>query len=330
MRVAVVGTGWWGTEHARAFTVAQHAELVAIVGRDPARTAARAAQFGVPGYVDLDQMLSAQTPDLVSVAVHSGAHYGVASRLLERRQRVLVEKPLTVDLAQARVLVETAEREGLFLGVNFNYRYAHPVRLARRAIQAGNVGEIRLAAWQMSGECASTTPFANLRETQCHGFDLLEYLCGPVVSVSAEMSGAGTPGRDDSVIVTMVFGNGAIGSLVSTSCATYSYPGAQSLLLAGDRGRVLIQDTVRRYSFTEAGSEHTTTWESGYFNDRDRQFTATLDQHLVEVIAAVRAGAPPPVPGRAGLRALELAEAAIRAYRTGARVRPGGALNPAG
>jgi myo-inositol 2-dehydrogenase/D-chiro-inositol 1-dehydrogenase len=329
VRVAVVGTGWWGTEHARAYAVSPDADLVAIAGRNGGVTRRRAAQFGVPPFEDLDAMLDAAAPDLVSVAVAPQSQHAVVSHLLSRGQPVFAEKPLGVTVAQARDLVDAADRAGVFFGVDFNHRYARPVRLARAALADGRLGTLSLAVWQLSGEYTRGLEHGNLLETQCHGFDLIEHLCGPVESVSAELSDAGTPGRPDTVAVTLRLVGGALGCLLSTAATSY----AHALTLYGTGGRVEVADTVRRFAFTATGSEHTEVWEAGYFNDPDRSLLSTLDGHVADVLAAVRAGAPPPVPGAAGLRALELGWAAVEAARTGGRVdvRPAGsAVQPGG
>lgn len=87
----------------------------------------------------------------------------------------------------------------------------------------------------------------------------------------------------------------------------------------GTKGRLLIEDAVKRYTFQQTGSETAEVWEAGYFNDRDREFHRTFDTHLDAVIAAFRAGEAPPVHARAGRRALAVAYAAIRSYETGRR-----------
>ena len=61
-------------------------------------------------------------------------------------------------------------------------------------------------------------------------------------------------------------------------------------------------------------------WQAGYFNDVDRSFYATFDKHVDALLAAFKAGAPPPVHAQAGRRALELALASIESFREGHRV----------
>lgn len=61
-------------------------------------------------------------------------------------------------------------------------------------------------------------------------------------------------------------------------------------------------------------------WQAGYFDDEARGFHGTFDRHVDEIVAALRDGAPPPVPAAAGRRALALGHAAITSFREGRRV----------
>src|SRR5205085_11627684 len=89
----------------------------------------------------------------------------------------------------------------------------------------------------------------------------------------------------------------------------------------GPGGRILIKDTVRRYTFQRAGDETAQVWQAGYFNDTDRSFHATFDRHVDDLLTALRSGGRPPNPLDAGRRALVLAEAVIRSFESGTRVR---------
>ncbi|OYX52816.1 MAG: hypothetical protein B7Y93_08740, partial [Micrococcales bacterium 32-70-13] len=69
LRIAVVGAGGWGAQHARVVTERIDTELVGVVGRDPSRTAARAAAYGTRAYTSIGGMLEAEHPDLVMVSL---------------------------------------------------------------------------------------------------------------------------------------------------------------------------------------------------------------------------------------------------------------------
>ncbi len=129
-RIAVVGVGSFGRNHARVYReLAQERhqagaagepvrgslgrlELAAVVDGDRVRAEAVAAEYGARAYSDLDALLAHERIDAASVAVPTNAHLAVGRRLLEAGIDVLVEKPLAVDLPEADALIELACRHG--------------------------------------------------------------------------------------------------------------------------------------------------------------------------------------------------------------------------
>jgi predicted dehydrogenase len=318
MRVAVVGAGGWGEHHARIFSRREDTELVAVVGRTPDRTRARAEKYGATPYTDLDEMLRNEQPDLVTVCLPNEDHYDVTLRLVRTGVPLLVEKPLVFDLAEADSLL--TEAGGNFFAINFNHRYAEPVQRAKALIDAGDLGDLVFATWRFGGEANhGNSPHANLIETQCHGFDLLEQLVGPVASVSAQMTDK-TYGAFSTVALALEFENRAVGTMLGTYDSSYAYPDTQRIEINGTEGRLVIHDTVRALTFQKAGDAVEQRWHSTYFDDESRNFAGTFDRHVDAILKALGAGDPPPVHASAGRRALQLAHAAIESYESGRRV----------
>ncbi|HEX8627479.1 MAG TPA: Gfo/Idh/MocA family oxidoreductase, partial [Catenuloplanes sp.] len=247
-------------------------------------------------------------------------HFAPTLQIIRAGFPLLVEKPLVFDLAEAdTLLAEAAERE-LFFAINFNHRYAEPMRLAARALADGQLGQLTFASWRFGGEPGTSAhPHANLIETQCHGLDLLEHLCGPIDSVAAQLTDS--TGRGFSTLsVALHFAGGAVGSLLGSYDSSYAYPGTHLMEVNGLAGRILIEDTARRYTFTPAGDETSRVWQAGYFNDAARGFHATFDRHVDDLLSCLREGRQPPIHARAGRRALALALAVIESHETGRRV----------
>lgn len=321
LRVAVVGPGGWGRQHVRIFGGRPDTELVAIVGRDVERTKAQASLDHTHGYTSIAAMLDAEQPDLVTVCLPNEHHFAPTMELVEAGVALLVEKPLVFNLDEADKLLDEATRRGTFFAINFNHRYAEPVIRARQALDGGLLGDLVFAAWRFGGEPnCGTHPHAQLIETQCHGFDMLEYLCGPIASVMAQMTNK-THGPYTTVAIALEFANGGVGSLVGSYDSSYAYPLTHYLELNGTKGRALIEDTVKRVSIQQVGDETRHVWEAGYFNDVAREFHRTFDRHVDALIPALRAGLAPPIPASAGRRALQLALASIESFETGTRVR---------
>lgn len=321
IRVAVIGPGGWGGQHVRIFGGRSDTDLVAIVGRDPRRTAETATEANAAAFTDVDRMLAQIRPDLVTVALPNELHFEATLRVIQAGISVLVEKPLAFNLAEADQLLAEAKERGIFFAINFNHRYAEPVRRAKAVIDSGRVGERVFSTWRFGGEpnLRSSHPHAQLIETQCHGFDMLEHLGGPIASVMTQMTNK-THGPYTSVAIALEFADGAVGSLVGTYDSSYAYPRAQYLEVNGTAGRVVVEDTVKRLIVSRLGDENHEVWEAGYFNDAARQFHQTFDRHVDALLRALSAGSEPPVHARAGRRALALACACIESFETGHRV----------
>ena len=319
-RVAVIGTGGWGEQHARIFAHRSDTELVGVLGRDPERAADRAAAYGTTAYTDLDELLDRSRPDLVTVCLPNEGHFEITARLVDAGVDLLVEKPLVFDLDQADALLASARRTGIFFAINFNHRYAEPFLRAKRAIDAGELGRLVFLSWRFGGEAnVGASPHANLIETQCHGFDMLEHLGGPISSVTAQMTDI-TYGAWSTVAIALRFASGAVGTMLGSYDSSYAYPDSQLVEVNGTGGRATIHDTVRRLTVSTVGDEVRRVWEAGYFNDEARAFAGTFDRHVDAVLAALRSGSPPPVHAAAGRRALELARACIASFESGKRV----------
>jgi predicted dehydrogenase len=320
LRVAVIGAGGWGEQHARIFSRRADTELVAVVGRSADKTEARAAAYGASGFTDVDAMLDAVHPDLVTVCLPNEQHFEITRHLLGVRIPLLVEKPLVFSLAEADELLAVADANEVFFTINFNHRFAEPVQRALAAIQTGALGDPVFATWRFGGEAnVGESPHANLIETQCHGLDMLELLFGPISSVMAQMTNR-TYGAYSTIAVALEFANGAVGTLLGSYDSSYAYPDSQLVELNGTLGRAVIHDTVRSLSLQSVGDEVAHVWQAGYFNDEARYFAGTFDRHVDLLVPAIRNGAPPPVPATAGRRALELADAIIRSHAQGTRI----------
>ncbi len=126
-RVAVVGTGEFGRNHARVYREIQDAELVGIFDRDPQRAESAAKEFRTHAFASIDELSG--RADAVSVAVPTADHSEIGCRLLEMGLDVLVEKPMAKTLAEADKLLLSAKRSRRLLQVGHVERF-NPAVLA--------------------------------------------------------------------------------------------------------------------------------------------------------------------------------------------------------
>lgn len=136
----VVGTGFGLFTHVRALRDAGF-EVRAIVGRDRARTAERAAPLGIPvAATSLAEVLADPSIRLVTVATPPHAHYPVVMDAIAAGRHVLCEKPFAKDLAEARAMLRAAEAAGIVHMLGAEFRFDTAQALLRRVVQDGAIG----------------------------------------------------------------------------------------------------------------------------------------------------------------------------------------------
>src|SRR2546422_8590954 len=121
IRVAVVGAGEFGRNHARVYRELECAELVGVFDQNPERAAAVAAEFQTQTLQRLEELRG--RADAASVAVPTVAHAEVGCRLMEMGLDVLVEKPMAVNLAEADALLASAKKYKRILQVGHVERF---------------------------------------------------------------------------------------------------------------------------------------------------------------------------------------------------------------
>src|SRR5947209_7243025 len=115
IRVAVVGAGEFGRNHARVYRELAEIELVGIFDTDNQRAGQAAREFRTHAFASLDELHG--RADAASVAVPTAQHADVGCKLMEMGLDVLVEKPIAADLPQADALLHAAQKHERVLQV---------------------------------------------------------------------------------------------------------------------------------------------------------------------------------------------------------------------
>lgn len=145
--VAVIGTGFGTLTHARALRAAG-LEVRALVGRDPARTVARAERFEIPiASTSLDEVLAMPDIDAVTIATPPHTHTALALAAISAGKHVVCEKPFARDEAEARTVCEAADEAGIVHLLGCEFRYGSGQALVSRLVAEGAIGEARLATF---------------------------------------------------------------------------------------------------------------------------------------------------------------------------------------
>jgi UDP-N-acetylglucosamine 3-dehydrogenase len=177
--VAVIGTGFWGKNHARVYKELDSTNLVAICDVDKGRAEAIAAQFGVKAYTDSSQMLKNKDIEAVDVCTWATVLADEAHKALKAGKHVLVEKPMAANSKQAEKLQVTAEQNGLVLTVGFLTRFIPGLQTIQQAVVSKKIGDFVLAnAKRVTQWPERIGDVGVIKDTAIHDIDVMRFLTG--------------------------------------------------------------------------------------------------------------------------------------------------------
>jgi len=248
---------------------------------------------------------------------------------------LLCEKPLDVTLERVDTAIEAVERAGVQLGLFFQDRCTPAFREAREAIDGGRLGRVLLVdarvKWYRAPEYYRTaawrgTPSLDgggaLMNQGIHTVDLLLYLLGEVTSVQA--TAATTLHEiavEDTLVATLQFASGAIGTLQATTAAYPGYP--RRVEITGAEGTLLLEhDRIAGWDLRSGQVEGTTLTSATRSASTAVVADATPHRRVVEdFVEALQGGRRPACDAREGRRSIALAEALYASARTGQRTQ---------
>jgi predicted dehydrogenase len=318
LRMGVIGVGHLGKEHARILSTLPDVELVGVADPHSSQAEAVALRCGTKAFVGHQQM--APLVDAVVLAAPTFAHHTVASELLNRGTAVLVEKPLTADLAQAEELVALAERTGTVLQVGHIERF-NP---AFEAVQRLPLRPKYITSERCSGFSGRSTDVGVVFDLMIHDLDLLMTLVGSPVRTVEALGAAVLGGCEDIAQARLTFANGCIADVSASRVhpvpvrrmqvwSAEGFVGADfahrklSLMQPAEHLRQGRMDSRRLDGSTAASLKAELFGRHLQMREIDCEPCDQLTRELQDFVRCVRTGARPRVDGRAGRDAVALA-----------------------
>ncbi len=184
IRCAVIGVGYLGRFHAQKYQLLPNAELVAICDVNPDLCEAISLELNVPAYRDYRDLFG--KVDAVSIAATTNKHYQIAKSCLEQGIHVLIEKPITETVLQAKELIQLAEKHHAKLQVGHLERFnAAHLALEQHLESPLFIESERLAPFNPRG-----TDVNVILDLMIHDIDIIQNMVkSPIVSIVAQ----GTP-----------------------------------------------------------------------------------------------------------------------------------------
>jgi predicted dehydrogenase len=207
------------------------ARVVAACNRGSANLERAKSDFGLWATRDIDALLE-RGLDFVLVLSTSYAHADQVVKAARAGCHIFCEKPIALNLEDADRMISAVEQAGLVSVVNYGMRFNEAYLKIKQLVAAGEFGEVlavthakmrgfglyaagaRHRAVMEPGESGGWTV-----HHACHDLDFLAWLLGPIQSVHAlTQSTAAVPGSEEIVLGTVLFSNGAIGSIADSVC----------------------------------------------------------------------------------------------------------------
>lgn len=256
--LGIVGAGTIGAFHARAAEMVPAARLVAVTDVRQDRAEAFAAEHGCAAEPSLDDLLSRDDVDVVSVCVPSGLHAEVGIEVAAAGKHLIVEKPIDVSLDAADRLIEAAKAAGITVTVISQHRFDPGLIELRRLIDEGALGRLLLGQaatkWYRSQSYYDSAAWRGtwsldggaLMNQGIHYADLLRWCMGPVAEVHAVIATqAHDMEAEDCALAIVRFTSGAVGTITASTAV---FPGfAQRLEISGTDGTVIVEDSAITY-----------------------------------------------------------------------------------
>ncbi|HWP45466.1 MAG TPA: Gfo/Idh/MocA family oxidoreductase [Blastocatellia bacterium] len=297
IRVAVVGAGHFGREHARVYATAAGARLVAVCNLSEDNGLPVARQYGVPLVKDYRELIG--KVDAVSLAVPTVAHHAIACDLLRAGVAVLIEKPIARTLEEADEIIEVADRHNAVVQIGHLERFNPAVAAASRIVTK----PLFFEAHRLSVFTPRSLDIDVVMDLMIHDLDIILSF---VQSEVAEIRAAGVPiltPRVDIANARIEFVNGTVANLTASR-------------VSSDRVRKLRFFQPHEYVSIDysaqeavAVSVNRTPQKGLEFSNRslDVERGEPLRLEIEAFLASVR-GAPVRVTGEEGRNALALAD----------------------
>jgi len=324
MRVAVIGAGSMGRNHARVYSELPGVELVAVCDADPHVAQEVASRYHATAYGDYGEMFQAVRPDAVSVTVPIAAHRQVTLDALEAGAHVLVEKPIAATLDDGRVMIEKAQAVNRQLMVGHIVRFNPAMQQLKKRLQNGEVGRL----FQIF--CRRVGPFpVRIRDVSVvidlapHDIDLMRFLTEmEPIRVYCETEQLLHTESEDLLLGLLRFPDGVTGALEINWLTPTK---VREVIVLGERGMFRVDDLTQDLYYYENADAGQNVWPAmqhlkgvseGSMTRFSIQRYEPLAAELLAFVRAIEEGTPMPVSGEDGLAALRLALALIESGRT--------------
>ena len=326
IKVGVIGYGYWGPNLVRNFMEVPGSTVVAVCDLRPERLASLNSRYpSIKTLNNCDELFSDTSIDAIAIATPVSSHFDIATAALRAGKHVLVEKPLAANSEQALRLIEEATRRDRVLMVDHTFVYTGAVRKIRDLIASNALGEI----YYYDAVRVNLGLFQHdvnvIWDLAIHDLSIIDYVL-PSRAVAVSATGiSNIPGQPENVAyITLFFSNPQIAHvhvnwLTPVKVRHTLIGGSEKMILYDDlepSEKVKVYDKgVTVSQSPEAVYEMLVSYRSGDMWAPRLDATEALHTEALHFLNCITHNKQPETNGQAGLRLVQMVEAAERSLR---------------
>ena len=327
--IAVLGAGRIGKIHAANVAASKFATLVVVADPFADAAASLADELGAQAMTDCEAAIDRADVDAIVIGTPTHTHINLMLRAVRQGKAVLCEKPIDLDMAKSLAAVAEVERLNGRVMLAFNRRFESTFAQMRAAIDAGDIGEVRQVIISSRDPGLAPEDYIQhsggiFRDMTIHDLDIGRWLLGEEpVELTAIASRLIDPALMekyddyDTAMVQMQTASGKQCHINNCRQAVYGYD--QRIEVFGSAG-MLQMDNLRPTTIRRWNQDATDAREPllNFFLERYQQaYKSELDAYIDALVHKK----PMPTTVQDGLKALQLADAAVESVKTGRAVR---------
>lgn len=315
--LAILGAGRIGQVHADAVAAVREAALVAIA--DPVAEAAEAVRHRHGCDIrTIEEIERSDDVDAAIICTPTDTHADLIERFCRAGKAVFCEKPIDLDIRRVKQCLRVVEETSGKLMVGFQRRFDPDFLALKSAIEEGRIGDIEMVTLTSRDPAPPPAQYIErsggiFRDMTIHDFDVARWLLDEEIdTVQAAASvlvdpQIGVLGDYDSINVILRTESGKQCTITNSRRATYGYD--QRIEVHGSKGSITANNThMTNICIADADGYRSSPLQDFFMNRYARAYAA----EIAAFVAVVNGETPPPVGSEDGLRALALAEAAVK------------------
>ncbi len=305
LRIAVIGTGFWGKNQARVFSQLDQTKLVCVCDTNEEAAKTVGMQYRVQSANDVDEVLGRNDVDAVTICTPTITHREIATRALNAGKHVLVEKPMTSTVSEAKELLALSQKKGLKLMPGHIERCNPAVKYLKSLVADGSLGNVMLFLARRVGRWPERIGDVGVvRDTAIHDIDLARYIFEDEINAVYARTGSMRHRNEDYAEIMLQFTDGGTAFIDANWLSPRK---ARTLVVTGSEATAQLDYITQQVAIEN--------YQKTVKPNLEKKEPLTMElTHFAESIINDK---PLSVNGLDGLKAVEICEAALKSGSDG-------------